>query len=197
MVKKGIYPYEYMNSWDRFAETALPPREAFFSRLTDSEISEEDYTHAQAVWDAFGLQTLGDYHDLYVKTDVLLLTDVFETHRSNTLKHYELDCAHYYTTPNFAWDAMLKKTGVTLELLTDYDMLLMAESGLRGGISMITHRHGEGNNKYMGERFKPEKETSHLIYLDANNLYMCTGTLWSRDCLGETSSGRRSETSPR
>jgi hypothetical protein len=171
VVKKGIYPYEYMNSWGRFTEEELPPKEAFFSRLTDSEITDEDYAHALAVWTAFGCETLGDYHDLYVKTDVLLLADVFETHRSNTLKHYELDCAHYYTTPNFAWDAMLKKTGVTLELLTEYNMLLLAESGLRGGISMISHRHGEANNTHMGEQYDPDKESAHLMYLDANNLY--------------------------
>eukprot|EP01047_Picozoa_sp_COSAG01_P085889 COSAG01_NODE_19068_length_1032_cov_11.931404_1_plen_102_part_00 len=84
---------------------------------------------------------------------MLLLADVFETHRSICLEYYELDPAHYYTTPNFAWDAMLKKTGVELELLTDYDMFLLVEQGLRGGIAMISHRHAKANNPYMSEGY--------------------------------------------
>jgi hypothetical protein len=170
VIKKGVYPYEYMDSWERFEETTLPPKEAFYSRLTDSEITDEDYAHALTVWDAFGLKTLGDYHDLYVKTDVLLLADVFETHRANCMNHYELDCAHYYTTPNFAWDAMLKMTDVKLELLTDYNMFLMTQSGMRGGVAMISHRHAEANNPYL-DSYDKSKENSHIIYWDANNLY--------------------------
>jgi hypothetical protein len=170
LLRKGVYPYDYMSTMERFAETALPAQEAFFSQLMDEGISEEDFAHAADVWTTFGCRNLGDYHDLYVKTDVLLLADIFEAHRENSLKHYELDPAHYFTTPNFAWDAMLKKTGVELELLTDYDMYLMTESGLRGGISMITHRHAKANNPYM-EEYDPDEEHSYISYLDANNLY--------------------------
>ena len=125
------------------------------------------------MWQSFDCQTLGDYHDLYMLTDVLLLADVFESFRDLCLdkKNYGLDPAHYFTTPNFAWDAMLKMTGKKLELLTDYEQYLMIEQGLRGGIAMITHRHAEANNPEMGDAYDEEKERSYISYLDANNLY--------------------------
>eukprot|EP01048_Picozoa_sp_COSAG05_P023417 COSAG05_NODE_5063_length_1274_cov_0.869787_2_plen_330_part_00 len=131
LLQKGVYPYDYMSTWDRFSETKLPPKSKFYSKLSESHISAEAHMHGQAVWDAFECSHLGDYHDLYMKTDVLLLADVFENFRQICMESYELDPAHYFTTPNFAWDAMPKKTGVTLELLTDYDMYLMVEQGLR------------------------------------------------------------------
>ena len=171
LLRKGVYPYDYMDDWARMAETALPPQAAFFNKLSDSDVSDDDYKHAQQVWNAFNCKTLGDYHDLYMLTDVLLLADVFESFRCTAIDYYELDPALYFTTPNFAWDAMLKKTGVTLELITDYDMYMMFEQGLRGGIAMITHRHAEANNPYMGESYDKEKEHSFISYLDANNLY--------------------------
>ena len=158
LLKKGVYPYDYMNDWSRMEEMELPRKSAFYSKLSESHISNDEYDHAQQVWSAFGCKTLGDYHDLYMLTDVLLLADVFESFRDLCLDYYELDPAHYYTTPNFAWDAMLKKTGKTLELLTDYDQYLMVEQGLRGGMAMITHRHAEANKTEMG--VKTEKLTS-------------------------------------
>ena len=109
--------------------------------------------------------------DLYMKSDVLLLADIFENFRDVCMEYYDLDPAHYFTTPNFAWDAMLKKTGVKLQLLTDYDMHLMVEQGLRGGIAMISHRHAEANNPYLKEGYDESKEKSYIAYLDANNLY--------------------------
>ena len=171
LLQKGVYPYDYMSNWDRFSETKLPPKSKFYSKLSESHISADAHKHGQAVWKAFECKHLGDYHDLYMKTDVLLLADVFENFRQICMESYELDPAHYFTTPNFAWDAMLKKTGVTLELLTDYDMYLMVEQGLRGGIAMITHRHAEANNPQMKDKYDPEKEHSYISYLDANNLY--------------------------
>ena len=171
VLKKGVYPYDYMSDWSRFEEQQLPAQSKFYSKLSDTDISKDDYLHAQQVWSTFGCKTLGDYHDLYMKTDVLLLADVFENFRSICLEYYELDPAHYFTTPNFAWDAMLKVTGVQLELLQDYDMHLMVEQGLRGGIAMISHRHAEANNPYMGDEYDKNEEHSYIAYLDANNLY--------------------------
>jgi hypothetical protein len=170
LLRKGVYPYDYMSTWSRFEETELPPQSEFYSKLSESGITDADYAHGQDVWNKFGCENLGDYHDLYMVTDVLLLADVFENFRSICLEYYELDPAHYFTTPNFAWDAMLKKTGVQLELLTDYDMHLMIEQGLRGGIAMITHRHAEANNPYL-DSYDAGKEHSYISYLDANNLY--------------------------
>ena len=171
LLKKGVYPYDYMDDWSRMDETELPPKEAFYSRLNESHISDEEYEHAKQVWNTFDCKHLGDYHDLYMLTDVLLLADVFESFRDLSLTAYGLDPAHYFTTPNFAWDAMLHKTGVKLELLTDYDQYLMVEQGLRGGIAMISHRHAEANNPEMGDGYDASKEHSYISYLDANNLY--------------------------
>ena len=111
-----------------------------------THIFDEDYKHGQAVWEAFDYSTLGDYHDLYLRTDVLLLADVFENFRRMCLHQYKLDPAHYYTSPGLSRDALLKHTGVQLELLSDVDMHLFIEKGLRGGISMVSRRFGKAND---------------------------------------------------
>lgn len=185
--RKGVFPYEYIDSVSRLNETGLPPKSAFYSKLTDEEISDEDYEHARTVWKTFECKTLRDYLDLYNKSDVLILADVFENFRDLCIKHYGLDPAWYYTSPGLAWDAALKITKVTLELLTDPDMLLMIKRGIRGGVSMISKRYAKANNKYMGDRNQPSKFISYFMskiskhyakapskfisYIDANNLY--------------------------
>ncbi|KAL9958234.1 hypothetical protein ACROYT_G035222 [Oculina patagonica] len=170
LYKKGIYPYEYMDSWDRFIETSLPEKEKFYSKLNDEHITEKEYDHAKSVWEAFGCKTLGDYHDLYVKTDVTLLADVFENFRNICQEKYGLDPAHYFTSPGLSWDALLKKTGVQLELLTDSEMHLFVERGIRGGISIVRKRYAKANNHYV-EGYDPNKPKKYIMYLDANNLY--------------------------
>ncbi|XP_060083028.1 uncharacterized protein LOC132562303 [Ylistrum balloti] len=171
LMRKGVYPYEYMDSLKRLDETALPRKVAFYSRLSGEEISDDDYEHAQTVWKEFGMKSLRDYHELYNQSDVLLLADVFENFRDVCIKNYDLDPAWYYTAPGLAWDAALKITEVKLELLSDPDMLLMVEKGIRGGISMISNRYGKANNPYMGETFNPHDPAKYIAYLDANNLY--------------------------
>ena len=126
LLKKGIYPYEYMDWFERFGETKLPEKEKFYSSLSGKGITDEEYAHAKQVWETFGCRNLGDYHDLYVATDTLLLADVFENFRKVCQEKYGLDPAHYYSASGLRWDALLKKTGVELELLSDLDM--------RGGI---------------------------------------------------------------
>ena len=128
--RKGVYPFEYMDTLERLKETKLPPKEAFYSKLNNEDISDEDYAHAQKVWRMFKMEHFQDYHNLYNKTDVLLLADVFESFRNICIKIYELDPAHYYTAPGLAWDAALKITNVKLELLLEIDMLLMVEQGI-------------------------------------------------------------------
>ena len=169
--RKGVYPYEWLDSIDKLNETQLPPKKAFFSKMSGEGISNKDYEHAQKVWKTFDMKTMRDYHNLYNKTDVLLLADVFENFRKVCKKNYDLDPCWYYTAPGLSWDACLKLTKIKLELLTDPDMLLMFEKGIRGGISMISTRHGKANNKYMGERFGINELVKYIIYLDANNLY--------------------------
>ena len=160
-----------MDSLEKLKETKLPPKKAFYSRLNGEDISDEDYQHAIKVWETFEMKTLQDYHDLYNEADVLLLADVFENFRDICIKNYKLDPGHYYTAPGLAWDAALKVTKVELELLTDIDMLLMVEKGIRGGVSMISTRYGKANNKYMGDSFIKKDPTKYMQYLDANNLY--------------------------
>ena len=171
--QKGFYPYEYMDSEEKFNDTKLPPREAFYSKLSGKGITEKDYEHAGNVWISFKMKTFKEYHELYNITDVLLLADVFENFRDLCLKIYGLDPVYYFTAPQLAWDACLKMTSVKLELLSDEDMLLMFEEGIRGRISIISNRYGEANNKYMRKGFNKNKPSKYLMYLDANNLYGC------------------------
>ncbi|KAG8238776.1 hypothetical protein J437_LFUL016615 [Ladona fulva] len=168
--RKGVYPYDYTDSWEKLNETCLPPKEDFFNRLTDSDISDEDYTHAKTVWNTFQCKTLIDYSDVYLKSDVTLLADVFENFRDVCFNAYKLDPAWYYTAPGLTFDAMLKHAEIELELLTDYDMILMIEKGIRGGISQCCKRYVEAKNKYMKE-YDSKSESCFLSYLDANNLY--------------------------
>ena len=127
LLKKGVYPYEYMDSWKRFKEESLPDKESFYSKLNKEVTSDEDYAHARKVWDTLNIKFLGEYHDLYVQSDTALLADVFESFRDKSLEIYELDPAHFLSAPRLAWQPCLKKTQVELELLTDNDMLLMFE----------------------------------------------------------------------
>ena len=170
LTRKGVYPYDYITSTETLSETCLPPKEEFYSKLNDEGLTDSDYQHAINVWNKFQCQTIRDYHDLYLKSDVLLLADVFENFRATCLHHYNLDPAHYYTSPGLAWDACLKETGQQLPLLHDYHMLMMFESGIRGGITHISKRYAEANNKYM-DNYDPSKPTTYIQYLDANNLY--------------------------
>ena len=169
-LRKGVYPYDYMNSPEKLSETQLPPKSAFYSKLNKKDITDEDYSHAQEVWKEFKMTTMKDYHDLYLELDVLLLADVFENFREVCLDNYKLDPAWYLTAPGLSWDAMLRVTGIKLELLTDSDMLMMVENGTRGGVSMISNRYSEANNKYM-DSYDDAKPSKYIQYLDANNLY--------------------------
>ena len=170
LLKKGIYPYEFMDSFEKFGKNQLPEKEKFYSSLSCKGITDEEYAHAKQVWETFGCRNLGDYHDLYVATDTLPLADVFENFRKVCQEKYGLDPAHYYSAPGLSWDALLKKTGVELDLLTDMDMHLMIERGMRGGISMASKRDAKANNPQF-EGYDPTQPTNYITYLDANNLY--------------------------
>ena len=169
MARKGVYPYDYMDSFNKFNEK-LPPKEEFYSILNDEHISDEDYQHAQNVWNTFSLKNMGEYHDLYLASDTLLLADVFENFRKTCLEYYKLDPCHYFTSPGLSWDAMLKMTDIKLELMVDIDMFQFIEKGLRGGISYIANCYGKANNKYMKE-YDEKAPSKYIMYLDANNLY--------------------------
>ena len=161
-LRKGVYPYEHISSFERFQETVLPPFETFGSRLNQGilyeegkprggiekePITQEDYEHARRVWKEMGCKTLGDYSKLYCMSDTLLLADVFEEYRDLALNIYGLDPSYYITAPSIAIDAALKMSGAELELITDENMYLFMEEDIRGGVSVISNRYGRGNNK--------------------------------------------------
>ena len=149
LLKKGVYPYDYMDSWGKFNENLLPLKKKFYNNLYQEDITKEDYKHAQKVWSTFSINNLGEYHDLYVQSDTLLLADIFENFRDTCTKIYQLDPTHFLSAPGLAWQTCLKKANVKLELLTDINMLLMVEQGIRGGICQAVHRYATANNKYM------------------------------------------------
>lgn len=170
MRKKGVMPYCYMDDFTKLQETSLPCRGQFFDDLRQERVSTDDYRRAQAVWNVFNCSTLGEYYELYLKSDVLLLTDVFETYRDLCLKTYKLDPAQYFTAPGLSWDAMLKFTKVKLDLLTDVDMLHFFKKGVRGGFSAAIRREARANNTFC-PNYDSKKPTSYIMYLDMCNMY--------------------------
>ena len=168
--QKGFFPYDYMDDIEKLKDSKPPTQEVFYSKLTGHGINNYNYQHVLNVWKTFKMKTFKEYLELYNISDVLLLADVFENFRNICLKNYGLDPVYYYTAPGLAWDAMLKMTKINLELLSDVDKLLMVEKGIRGGISIISNRYGEANNKYMKD-YDKNKASKYLMYVDANNLY--------------------------
>ena len=151
-----------MDSWEKFDENTIPPKEAFYVNLNLEDLSDEDYVHAQKVWGVFEINNLGEYLDLYVQSDTLLFVDVYENFRNMCLEKYELDPTYFVSAPGLVWQACLKKEGVKLELITDDDMILMFEKGIRGGICQVY--------KYI-KNYEKSIESSYIEYLDANNLH--------------------------
>ena len=148
-LRKGLYPYEYIDSWERFDETLLLDRKVFYSELNNEDISDKDYEHYKKVWEVFEIKNLGNYHDLHVQWDTLLLADVVENFRNKCIEIYGLDPTHFFPAPGLAWQACLKKTGVKLELLSDIDMILIVEKDIHGGMCQVVYRYAKANNKYM------------------------------------------------
>ena len=184
LLRKGVYSV-------RFNETSLPPKKDFYSESALEDITNKNHEYAQKVFKEY-CTDISDYHDFYVQTDTLLLSDVFEKFREDCIESYGLDSSYFYSEPGLAWQACLKKTGVKLELLTDIDMLLMNEKGIRGGMCQSTHRYAKGNNKYM-KNYDEKIDSSYLTFLDPNNLYgwamsqklPVNGFMWYNDHLSD------------
>ena len=179
--QKGAYPYEYMNNFERFNEEKLPARKYFFSstkkgkidndgKISDGHVSIKDYLVCEKIWDKFEMKNMGDYHDHYLKKDVLLLTCVFEKFIKTCSEFYGLDPRHYISSAGVNWDAMLRTTGIELEKISDIDKYYLPEKGLPGGASYIAKRYAKANNKYMND-YDPKRPTTFITYLDKNNLY--------------------------
>jgi len=171
LTRKLAYPYEHMDSLEKFKETQLPPIEKFYSSLNNEHVSKGESQNVQQIWEKFKIINLQEFTNLYNKVDILLFADIMDNFRNISLKTYRLDPAWYFTTQWFAWDCMLKMTKQKLELLTDYDMVLTIDRGIRGGISECSNRYAKANNKYMNEKYDKSKESVFIEYLDANNLY--------------------------
>ena len=171
LCQKGFYPYEWLNDTSKFDHQGLPPIGTFYSRLKQEGISLDNYNKAVNVYNTLNCQNFLDYHLTYLKCDVLQLADVFENFRKLCMNGYELDPANYYSAPGLSWDAMLLKTDIELELITDLEMLHMIEKMKRGGLCFVgSKRHVKANNKYL-EDYDPEQESNYLMYWDANALY--------------------------
>ena len=170
MREKGIYCYEYVTSLSVLDETSLPPKECFYSELTQEGVSDEEYERAQNIWKTFKMRKLWNYHDLYLIMDILLLADVLTNFRSSCMKNYNIDPFHSFTVPGFAWQAALKMTKVKLELISDKEMYLFLEQGKRGGVCAISKRYAKCNVPGTGN-YDPNLPTKYLTYQDMNNLY--------------------------
>ncbi|XP_074026081.1 uncharacterized protein [Leptinotarsa decemlineata] len=170
MRQKGVFPYSFIDSLDKLNYSSIPSKVDFYDKLNEKHVSDEDYDRVKQVWNTFNCQDLGEYSDIYLKSDVLLLCDIFENFRNMSLDTYKLDPAHYFTSPGLSWDAMLKYTGVNLELLTDIDMVHFLQNGIRGGVSQCSERKHIANNQFL-PNYNPEEPSSFIMYLDATNLY--------------------------
>ena len=170
-----------MDSFKRFSKEKLSDKKCFYSSVKDGttgddgekldgHISEEDYLTCKKVWNEFNMKNMGDYHNHYLKKNVLLIFDVFEKFINTCLKFYKLDPCHYFCFPRLSWGVMLKMTGVKLEKISDTDMYLFTEKRLSGGPSYTTKRYSEANNKHM-KNYDPTKPSKYTEYLDMNNLY--------------------------
>ena len=170
LFRKGVFPYDWTNSWDKFEKTALPRRKDFYSLLNQQNISKADYAYAQEVWQKFEMKNFGEYHDLYLETDVLLLADVFMNYTIMCLKDDGLDPSHYVSAPGMFNDSLYKSSGAEIKLLTDIDQYMLVEKGIRGGMSMVSQRYAKANNPQCPD-YDESKPKSYIIYDDFNALY--------------------------
>ena len=179
--QKGTCPYEYIDSFERFNEEKLPDKKYFYSSIRDGKVGDDgkisdghidvnDYLTCKKTWNKFEIKNMGDYHDHYLRKDLLLLADVYEKFINTCLKYYELDPCRYFSAPGLSWDAMLKTTGIELEKISDIDKYLFIEKRLTGGIYYIAKRHSKANNEYCPD-YDKNKPSTFISYLDMKNLY--------------------------
>ena len=175
LTRKRFFPYNFLDSLEKFAKPLSPYGPGWFNTLTQRiEIIEQDYGCALEMYNAFHCQNLGDYHDIYLKSDVFILADIFQKFREVCMQVYKLDPAHFYSAPNLSWDAILITAGVKMELMQDIDQLLFFEKAIRGGINGLGPlKHFEANNKYL-DNFNPEKDVTFRAFFDVTSLYAGT-----------------------
>ena len=168
LLQKHIFLYEYMDDWAQFNETSLPAKEDFYINLNIEDFTDADHAHAKRICKDFEIKKLGEYHGLYAKSNTILLADIFGSFRNMCLKIHELDPANLFSASRLAWQAVLKKTKVKLDLFTDIEMLLMVESNIRGGICQSIYQYAKANNKYIND-YNKNKDSPYLQYWHVNN----------------------------
>ena len=170
MSQKDVYPYNFMDSFEKFNQTKLPTKDQFFCILNNQYITDDECDHAKNIWKTFKIKTMGKYPDLHYGSHVLLLTNVFKNFRKTCMQYYKLHSCHYFKSPGLSCDAMLKMTNIKLELMTHIDMFQFIKKGMHGRVSYIMNRYRKANNKYMKE-YDEKVPSKYIMYLDANNLY--------------------------
>ena len=168
------YPYEYINSFVRFQEPILPPKDFFCSSLTEQDISKTDYTHVERLFNNFDMTSLGDYHNFYLLINALLLVHVFKNFKDVCLQHYGLDPADNYIFPGLSWEAALKMTDVELDLLTDINQHLFIKEDFKEGVAMTSHQYAQANAPVIKD-FDASERNIYIMYLHVNNLYGWAG----------------------
>jgi hypothetical protein len=169
--RKGVFSYDFLDKKEKLNLQRLPTKEEFYDSLHQTHISNADYEHAQRVWTIMGCKTLQDYLLIYLDTDVLLLGDCFEKFRQLTMSTFHLDVGKFLTLPHFAYHAMLKQSGVQLDIMTDVEMYMFCKKNIRGGVASIMQRYAEANVPEMGQDYDSSKPRCEIIALDCNNLY--------------------------
>ena len=168
--QKEEFPYDYIDSLEKLEEKQLPDKKHFYNKLSDTEVTEENYQRALKAFEHFKCKNLGEYADLYLKIDVLLLADIFENFRDALRATHSLDPAHFVSLSSYTWECCLKYTGVKLELLSDLDMVMFFERGIRGGMSQVSKRHAVANHKDVPH--DDSKPNSYLLYLDVRIYFL-------------------------
>jgi hypothetical protein len=169
--QKGIFPYSYITSVEKLEEPQLPAQHAFANDLTDQLCNDEDYSLAQQAWQEFECKTLRDYMLAYLEMDIRQLADVFEAFRRMSLTSDGLDPVHFITTPGMSFQAALKFCNLQLEMLQDPELYALFEEGIRCGMTFVNSHVATANHQSLPESYDCSKPQSHLIPVDANNLY--------------------------
>ena len=167
LFQKSVFPYEYIDSFERLDEKKLPPIDKFYSSLSNENISIEKYKLARNVWKSFNIKSLKEYQEFYCLLDTSLLADIFQTFRQKIYEIYELDCCHFFSIPGLSWAAALKYTKANLDLIQDVNAYQFIELGIRGGICGVIKREAKANNQFI-ESFDSEKPRTFICHLDVN-----------------------------
>jgi hypothetical protein len=170
VLRKLIFPYDFLKSKESLKYSKLPDKNEFFNQLSESHIAQDEYEFIQEIWELFGCKNLGDLLELYCLIDVLSLSDVWRKFSILTYNAYGLNINHYLSTPALSWDAMLKQTSIQLEYIRDPEKIAFLNDSIRGGICQVNEHLSTANNKFI-KNYDSKQQSSYIISADFNNLY--------------------------